>query len=58
MNGIKDENQLVIVKKYETTKPLFHKVDAIIDKCYRGCRKKYYHTFEYECEIDIKLTNF
>ena len=57
MNGIMDENQLTIVGKYETFKPLFHKVDAIIDNCYRDCHNKYHHTFEYECEYDIKLTN-
>ena len=29
-----DENQLTILKKYEIIKPLFHKMDAIIDNCY------------------------
>ena len=52
-----DENQLTIVKKYEIIKPLFHKVDAIVDSCYRDCHDKYYQTFEYEREYDIKLTN-
>ena len=52
-----DENQLTIVKKYENIKPLFQKIDAIIDNCYRDCHKKNYQTFEYENQYDSKLTN-
>ena len=37
MNGIMDENQLTFVKNYEFFKPLLHKIDAIIDNCYRDC---------------------
>ena len=51
-----DENQLTIVKKYERPKPLLHKIDAIFDNCYRDCHNKIYHTFEWDCEYDIKLT--
>ena len=32
-------------------------IDSIIDNCYRDCHSKYYHTFDYKCEYDIKLTN-
>ena len=52
-----NENQLTIVKEYEFDKPLIQKIDSIIDNCYRDCHKKYFHTFEYKCEYDIKLTN-
>ena len=52
-----DDNQLNLVEKYETIKPFFHKIVAIIDNCYRDCHNKYYHTFEYKCEYDIKLKN-
>ena len=57
MNGIMDENQLTILKKYELFKSLLHKIDAIIDNCYRDSHNKYYHTFEKECVYDMKLTN-
>ena len=57
MNGIMNENQLTIVRKYEINKTLFHKIDAITDNWYRDCHNKYYHTFEYEFEYDIKVTN-
>ena len=57
MDGIMDENQLTIVKKCEIIKPLIHRIDSIIDNCYRDCHNKYYHTFEYKCEYDIQLTN-
>ena len=50
-----NENQLTIVKEYEFDKPLIQKIDSIIDKGFRDCHKKYFHTFEYKCEYDIKL---
>ena len=46
MDCIMNESQLTIVKKYEINKPLFHKMDAIIDNCYRDCHKKFFHTLE------------
>ena len=49
-----DDKKLTIVKESEIIKLLFHKLDAIIDNCYRDCHNKYYHTFEYECEDDNK----
>ena len=52
-----DENQLTIVKKYEIIKPLIHKIDSLIDNCYRDCLDKYFHTFKYDCIYDINLTN-
>ena len=52
-----NENELYIVKEYKFDKPLFHKIDSIIDGCYRDCHNKYFHTFKYVCIYDIKLTN-
>ena len=53
MNG----NELYIVKEFEFYNPSIHKVDSIIDNCYRDCHNKYFHTFKYVCIYDIKLTN-
>ena len=52
-----NENEIYVVKEYEFDNPLFHKVDSIIDGCYRDCHNKYFHTFRYVCIYDIKLTN-
>ena len=57
MNGIINENKLSIVKEYEFENPLIQNIDFIINKCYRDCQKKYYHTFEYECVYDLNFTN-
>ena len=60
MKGIMNENQLIIVKKYEIIKPLIHKIDSIIDICYRDCQNNYFHTFEYRCiyNINVKIIAF
>ena len=55
MNDIRNKNQLTIVKDYQFNKPRIHKIDSIIDNCYRECHKKYYQTFTFKCEYDIKL---
>ena len=52
-----NENQLTIVKDFDFKKPLLHKIDSIIDKCIKDCHKNYFHSFEYKCAYDIKLTN-
>ena len=52
-----DENQVTIVKKKELVKPLIHKIDSIIDNCYRDCHDKYFHTFKFDCIYDIILKN-
>ena len=57
MNGIMNQNQLTIVKEYEYDNPLIQNIDSIVNKCYRDCHHKYYHTFEYECVYDINFTN-
>ena len=51
-----NENELYVVKEYKFDNPLFHKIDSIIDVCYRDCHNKYFYTFKYVC-IYIKLTN-
>ena len=58
MNGIMDENQLTKIEEYESIKPLIHKIDSIIDNCYKYlCLDKYFHTFEFKCVYKIELTN-
>ena len=57
MNGIINENKLSILKEYEFDNPLNQNIDSIIDKCYRDCHNKYYHTFEYECVYNLNFTN-
>ena len=57
MNEIINENKLFVVKEYEFENPLIQNIDSIIDKCYRDCHNKYYHTFEYECLYDLNFTN-
>ena len=46
MNGVKNKNQLAIVKEYEFDKRLISKIDSIIDNCYRDCHNKYFHKFK------------
>ena len=57
MNGIINENELTIVKKYEFENPLIQNINSIIDKCYRDCHNNYYHTFKYQCVYDLNFTN-
>ena len=57
MNGIMNPNQLTVVKGYEFDNPLIQNIDSKINKCYRVCHKKYFHTFEYECVYDLNFTN-
>ena len=52
-----NENQLYVVKEYKFDNPLFHKIDSIIDGCYRDCHNKFFHTIKYVCIYGIKLTN-
>ena len=57
MNGIMNENQLTIVKKFEAIKPLIQKIDFIFDNCYRECHIKHFHTFKYRCIYNSIFTN-
>ena len=45
-----NDNQLTIVKEYEFDNPLIQKIDSIIDKSFRDCHNKYFHTFDHICE--------
>ena len=49
--------ELHVVKEYKFDNPLITKIDSIIDSCYGECHNKCFHTFEYVCIYDIKLTN-
>ena len=52
-----NENELYVVKEYKFNNPLITRKHSIIEGCYRDCHNKYFHTFEYVCIYDIKLTN-
>ena len=57
MNGIINGIELTVVKEYEYDNILIQNIDSIINKCYRDCYYKYFHTFSYECEYDINFRN-
>ena len=57
MNGIMNQNQLTVVKEYEFDNPFIQNIDSIINKCYKDCHHKYFHTFEYECIYNLNFTN-
>ena len=50
-------NRNVIVKEIEFIKPVFHKIDSIINDCIRNRYNKYFNTFDHICVYDNKLTN-
>ena len=57
MNGVIDENQLIIVMEYEFDKPLFQKRDSLIDNSIRDCHDSDFHTFDHLCEYNLNFTN-
>ena len=57
MNGITNENQLTIVKKYEFNNALIQKTDFLIDNSIRDCHNKYFYTFDHICEYNLNFTN-
>ena len=57
MNAIMNKNQSTVFKEHEFDKPLTHKIDSILDSCFRDCHSKYFHTIKYDCIHDINLTN-
>ena len=57
MNGIINENELTVVKEYKFDNPLIQNIVCIIDKCYKDCHYKYFHTIEYECVYNLNFTN-
>ena len=52
-----NENELYVVKEYIFNNPLITRIHSIIGGCYRDCHKIFFHTFEFVCIYDIKLTN-
>ena len=57
MDGIINGNELTVVKENEYDNILIQNSDSIINKCYRDCHYKYFHTFSYECVYDINFKN-
>ena len=57
MDGIINGIELTVVKEYEYDNILIQNIDSIINKCYRDCYYKYFHTFSYECAYDINFRN-
>ena len=55
MNGITNKNQLTIVKEYEFSKPPIHKIDSIVDKCYRDCPNKLFHILKINVNMILNL---
>ena len=56
MNGSINGNELTIVKKNVFGKPIVQKRDFLIDNCSRDRRNLYFHTSEYKCVSDYKIT--
>ena len=56
MDSIINENKLTVVKEYEFDNPPITKIDSIINKCWRDCHNKYFHTFEHICEYNLNFT--
>ena len=52
-----NENQFIFVIEYNFDSPTIIEIDNIIDKCYRDCHNKYFHTFDYICDYDLNFTN-
>ena len=58
MNALINENELMIVKKYEYNTPVITEIDFIIDKSIRDCYSKYFHdSFNIDYEYDLNFTN-
>ena len=58
MNDLINENELMIVKKYEYNTPVITEIDFIIDKSIRDCYSKYFHdSFDIDYGYDLNFTN-
>ena len=58
MNALINENELMIVKKYEYDMPPITEIDFIIDESIRDCCSKYFHdSFDIDYEYDLNFTN-
>ena len=56
MDGIMNNNQLTIVKKYNFDNPPIQNIISIFSECYRDCHHKYFHTFDFICEYNLNFT--
>ena len=52
-----NENEIYVVKKYKFENPLISNIDSIINKCWRDCHNKHFHTFDFICEYNLNFTN-
>ena len=52
-----NENEIYVVKEYKFDNTLIDKVDSKLDSCYIDCHNENFHTFNYDCIYDNKLTN-
>ena len=50
-------NEIVMVKVYELDKPLFQKMDFLIDNSIRDCHNKFFHAFDHICEYGLSFTS-
>ena len=57
MLQIKNENEIYVIKEYNFDNQIITEIDSIIDKCFRDCLNKYFHTYKIVCIYDFKLTN-
>ena len=57
MNGIMNDNQLTIVKDYESKNPPIQKIDSLIGNSIRDCHNNFFHTFDHICEYNLNFTN-
>ena len=48
-----NENEKYLVKEYNFDNPFIHKMDSIIDSCFKDFHNEYFHKFKYECIYDI-----
>ena len=51
-----NENQLTIVKEYESNNPLNQKIYSLIDNSIKDSHNNYFYTYGHICEYDINFT--
>ena len=52
-----NKKQYTLVKESEFDKPLIRKAKSKIDSCFREFPNKFYHSFDYICVYDVKLSS-
>ena len=50
-----NENEIYLVKEYNFDDQPYNEMDSVIDSCFEGFHKKYFHKFKYACITDIKF---